>query len=217
MSRKGLPWSTPLSLQSPRPSSRHGVIAIPNAKSTGFDTGRETSSSDSSIASSSSAVSQPDTTNLPADSTPFCISLVPISGYCEYALASEHPQAVVRVKHLATCCPFHVCLTLILQKSKVICSKSRAYEVFNPVVGKRASTRVSGGCNEAPTELIKSPRCRGLPGCCNGFLLSLQKFKDVLRNLVSLSQHCGARLLEDLRAREICSFGGEICITNPAA
>ena len=81
-----MPWSAPSKRLAPRPLSRRGATAIPNAKWTGIDTRRETSSNDFSIASSSSVVSQPDTTNWPIDSTPFCISLAPIFGYCERAL-----------------------------------------------------------------------------------------------------------------------------------
>lgn len=81
-----MPWSTSSRHPVPRRSSHLEAIAIPNAKSTGTATRHETSSSDSSIASSSSGVSQLDTTNLPVASTPSCISPVPISGYCERAL-----------------------------------------------------------------------------------------------------------------------------------
>jgi hypothetical protein len=84
-----MPWSTSSRPPVPKRSSRLEAIATPNATSTGTATRHETSSSDFSIASSSSAVSQPDTTNLQIDSTPSCILLVPISGYCEHALESH--------------------------------------------------------------------------------------------------------------------------------
>lgn len=99
-----MPWSTSSRHPVPRRSSHLEAIAIPNAKSTGTATRHETSSSDSSIASSSSGVSQLDTTNLPVASTPSCISLAPISGYCEHALVSGFTFVAGELPHSYSPC-----------------------------------------------------------------------------------------------------------------
>lgn len=46
---------------------------------------------------------------------------------------------------------------------------------------------------------------------------SAEQFKYLLRNGVCLRQHRGARLLEDLRARQVGGLGREVRINNPAA
>jgi len=57
--------------------------------------------------------------------------------------------------------------------------------------------------------------------CCNARLQALkrlsQQTQDLLRHLVGLGHHGGARLLQDLCTRQVCRFGGEVGIHNAPA
>lgn len=79
-------WSKPSKPARPLPISRREATESNSAPSIGIATRRATWSNVSSIASSSSVVSQLATTSCPAVSVLSCISLAPISGYCEHAL-----------------------------------------------------------------------------------------------------------------------------------
>lgn len=83
-----------LKLPAPKPLSRPGATARPNAILTGTATKRETSSSDSSIGSNSSGASRRATTSSLRGSMRSCISHARISGYCERAL-----EVLVPVRH----------------------------------------------------------------------------------------------------------------------
>lgn len=82
-------WSRPSNRRALAPTFRPVAIGKTNGLSTGIATGLAIWLSASSIDSSSSVASPPDTTNSPVDSMPSCISPVPMSGYCEHALGSD--------------------------------------------------------------------------------------------------------------------------------